>query len=163
MIDDQIYFVAIQITLYQSSSLVQSVVWHSFLFTVRFPPFKGCYLRCSLIKFYQFLLFLSCSIIALENTSFKFIRVNPLYLGHSSYSTFTFSCSGSNDHTTKFWCRNRPGDTIRDKFNMGHNQGDCYILFIAYWHLSQVQILYSLTYWILSDTIDFFFFFYSWN
>ncbi|KAH8512673.1 hypothetical protein H0E87_006093 [Populus deltoides] len=32
-------------------------------------------------------------------------------------------CSGSNDHTTKFWCRNRPGDTARDKFNVGHNQG----------------------------------------
>ncbi|XP_065868188.1 flowering time control protein FY isoform X2 [Euphorbia lathyris] len=31
-------------------------------------------------------------------------------------------CSGSNDHTTKFWCRNRPGDTARDKF-MGQNQG----------------------------------------
>ncbi|KAI9115396.1 hypothetical protein K1719_013715 [Acacia pycnantha] len=28
-------------------------------------------------------------------------------------------CSGSNDHTTKFWCRNRPGDTARDKFSMG--------------------------------------------
>ncbi|XP_039046087.1 flowering time control protein FY-like [Hibiscus syriacus] len=32
-------------------------------------------------------------------------------------------CSGSNDHTTKFWCRNRPGDTVRDKFNIGQNQG----------------------------------------
>ncbi|CAL2237538.1 unnamed protein product [Prunus armeniaca] len=32
-------------------------------------------------------------------------------------------CSGSNDHTTKFWCRNRPGDTGRDKFNIGQNQG----------------------------------------
>ncbi|KAF3434280.1 hypothetical protein FNV43_RR25383 [Rhamnella rubrinervis] len=32
-------------------------------------------------------------------------------------------CSGSNDHTTKFWCRNRPGDTSRDKFNTGQNQG----------------------------------------
>lgn len=32
-------------------------------------------------------------------------------------------CSGSNDHTTKFWCRNRPGDPVRDKFNMGQNQG----------------------------------------
>ncbi|GLT38491.1 hypothetical protein SLA2020_127380 [Shorea laevis] len=32
-------------------------------------------------------------------------------------------CSGSNDHTTKFWCRNRPGDTVRDKFSMGQNQG----------------------------------------
>ncbi|KAM7509086.1 hypothetical protein LguiA_019539 [Lonicera macranthoides] len=32
-------------------------------------------------------------------------------------------CSGSNDHTTKFWCRNRPGDPARDKFNVGHNQG----------------------------------------
>ncbi|KAI4323537.1 hypothetical protein L6164_023134 [Bauhinia variegata] len=28
-------------------------------------------------------------------------------------------CSGSNNHTTKFWCRNRPGDTGRDRFNMG--------------------------------------------
>ncbi|EXB62656.1 Flowering time control protein FY [Morus notabilis] len=32
-------------------------------------------------------------------------------------------CSGSNDHSTKFWCRNRPGDTTRDKFNMGQSQG----------------------------------------
>ncbi|KAF5445983.1 hypothetical protein F2P56_031650 [Juglans regia] len=32
-------------------------------------------------------------------------------------------CSGSNDHTTKFWCRNRPGDTARDKFSMGQTQG----------------------------------------
>ncbi|KAK8505768.1 hypothetical protein V6N12_024751 [Hibiscus sabdariffa] len=32
-------------------------------------------------------------------------------------------CSGSNDHTTKFWCRNRPGDTACDKFNIGQNQG----------------------------------------
>ncbi|CAL5400802.1 unnamed protein product [Camellia sinensis] len=32
-------------------------------------------------------------------------------------------CSGSNDHTTKFWCRNRPGDSARDKFNVGHSQG----------------------------------------
>ncbi|RDY05028.1 Flowering time control protein FY, partial [Mucuna pruriens] len=28
-------------------------------------------------------------------------------------------CSGSSDHTTKFWCRNRPGDTARDRFNTG--------------------------------------------
>lgn len=26
-------------------------------------------------------------------------------------------CSGSNDHTTKFWCRNRPGDDLSDKYN----------------------------------------------
>eukprot|EP01090_Pellita_catalonica_P001096 TRINITY_DN10806_c0_g1_i1.p1 TRINITY_DN10806_c0_g1~~TRINITY_DN10806_c0_g1_i1.p1 ORF type:complete len:451 (-),score=44.09 TRINITY_DN10806_c0_g1_i1:1214-2443(-) len=26
-------------------------------------------------------------------------------------------CSGSNDHTTKFWCRNRPGDLMNDKYN----------------------------------------------
>ncbi|XP_039056942.1 flowering time control protein FY-like [Hibiscus syriacus] len=32
-------------------------------------------------------------------------------------------CSGSNDHMTKFWCRNRPGDTTRDKYNKGQNQG----------------------------------------
>ncbi|KAK1293635.1 Flowering time control protein FY [Acorus calamus] len=31
-------------------------------------------------------------------------------------------CSGSNDHTTKFWCRNRPGDTTRDRY-MGYGQG----------------------------------------
>ncbi|KAL8214638.1 hypothetical protein R6Q57_004087 [Mikania cordata] len=32
-------------------------------------------------------------------------------------------CSGSSDNTTKFWCRNRPGDPARDKFNMSNNQG----------------------------------------
>ncbi|XP_020268609.1 flowering time control protein FY, partial [Asparagus officinalis] len=32
-------------------------------------------------------------------------------------------CSGSNDHTTKFWCRNRPGDTARDRYSGGYNQG----------------------------------------
>ncbi|EDV24170.1 uncharacterized protein TRIADDRAFT_26233 [Trichoplax adhaerens] len=28
-------------------------------------------------------------------------------------------CSGSNDHSSKFWTRNRPGDKMRDKYNMG--------------------------------------------
>ncbi|KAM3360160.1 hypothetical protein P3S68_019872 [Capsicum galapagoense] len=28
-------------------------------------------------------------------------------------------CSGSNDQTTNFWCRKRPGDSARDKFNLG--------------------------------------------
>ncbi|XP_013777092.1 pre-mRNA 3' end processing protein WDR33-like [Limulus polyphemus] len=27
-------------------------------------------------------------------------------------------CSGSNDHTSKFWTRNRPGDRMRDKYNL---------------------------------------------
>ncbi|VEN62702.1 unnamed protein product [Callosobruchus maculatus] len=27
-------------------------------------------------------------------------------------------CSGSNDHTSKFWTRNRPGDQMRDKYNL---------------------------------------------
>lgn len=27
-------------------------------------------------------------------------------------------CSGSNDHTVKFWTRNRPGDLMRDKYNL---------------------------------------------
>lgn len=27
-------------------------------------------------------------------------------------------CSGSNDHTTKFWTRNRPADKMRDKYNL---------------------------------------------
>ena len=27
-------------------------------------------------------------------------------------------CSGSNDHTCKYWTRNRPGDTMRDKYNV---------------------------------------------
>ncbi|KAL3829798.1 hypothetical protein ACJIZ3_018600 [Penstemon smallii] len=30
--------------------------------------------------------------------------------------------SGGNDHATKFWCRNRPGDPARDKVNTGPNQ-----------------------------------------
>ncbi|KAK1669919.1 hypothetical protein QYE76_058078 [Lolium multiflorum] len=32
--------------------------------------------------------------------------------------------SGGNDHATRFWCRNRPGDTSRDKFNGGQFQGN---------------------------------------
>eukprot|EP01133_Synstelium_polycarpum_P005949 gene5949-6889_t len=32
--------------------------------------------------------------------------------------------SGSNDHTTKFWCRNRPGDTMKDKYNNPHAAHD---------------------------------------
>lgn len=28
--------------------------------------------------------------------------------------------TGSNDHSTKFWCRNRPGDPMDDKYNGGH-------------------------------------------
>ena len=27
-------------------------------------------------------------------------------------------CSGSNDHTCKYWTRNRPGDIMRDKYNL---------------------------------------------
>lgn len=27
-------------------------------------------------------------------------------------------CSGSNDHTTKFWCRNRPQDKTKDRYNV---------------------------------------------
>ncbi|XP_046687865.1 LOW QUALITY PROTEIN: pre-mRNA 3' end processing protein WDR33-like [Homalodisca vitripennis] len=27
-------------------------------------------------------------------------------------------CSGSNDHSSKFWTRNRPGDLMRDKYNL---------------------------------------------
>ncbi|XP_030629663.1 pre-mRNA 3' end processing protein WDR33 isoform X2 [Chanos chanos] len=27
-------------------------------------------------------------------------------------------CSGSNDHTSKFWTRNRPGDKMRDRYNL---------------------------------------------
>lgn len=27
-------------------------------------------------------------------------------------------CSGSNDHSSKFWTRNRPGDQMRDKYNL---------------------------------------------
>ncbi|KAJ1695724.1 hypothetical protein LUZ63_012422 [Rhynchospora breviuscula] len=31
--------------------------------------------------------------------------------------------SGSNDHTTKFWCRNRPGDLSRDRYSSGQVSG----------------------------------------
>lgn len=27
-------------------------------------------------------------------------------------------CSGSNDHSCKFWTRNHPGDSMRDKYNL---------------------------------------------
>lgn len=33
-------------------------------------------------------------------------------------------CSGSNDHTSKFWTRNRPGDTLKDRYNTGYEDGD---------------------------------------
>jgi len=33
-------------------------------------------------------------------------------------------CSGSNDHTTKFWCRNRPGDPMKDKHNCATSSED---------------------------------------
>lgn len=33
-------------------------------------------------------------------------------------------CSGSNDHTTKFWCRNRPGDPVREKLGASYLQGN---------------------------------------
>lgn len=34
------------------------------------------------------------------------------------------SCySGGYDHATRFWCRNRPGDQARDKYNAFHAQG----------------------------------------
>ncbi|KAH8940066.1 hypothetical protein BDL97_15G068900 [Sphagnum fallax] len=34
-------------------------------------------------------------------------------------------CSGSNDHTTKFWCRNRPSETLHDnRHNNAHSQGN---------------------------------------
>eukprot|EP00118_Oscarella_pearsei_P007491 m.37002 g.37002 ORF g.37002 m.37002 type:complete len:641 (+) comp32310_c0_seq2:80-2002(+) len=32
-------------------------------------------------------------------------------------------CSGSNDHTSKFWARNRPGDKMKDKYNSGSAGG----------------------------------------
>ncbi|CAA7405947.1 unnamed protein product [Spirodela intermedia] len=32
-------------------------------------------------------------------------------------------CSGSHDQTTKFWCRNRPGDPCRDKQGVSYPQG----------------------------------------
>lgn len=34
-----------------------------------------------------------------------------------------FFGSGGNDHATKFWCRNRPGDITRDRYNSGQTQG----------------------------------------
>ncbi|CAK9206541.1 unnamed protein product [Sphagnum troendelagicum] len=34
-------------------------------------------------------------------------------------------CSGSNDHTTKFWCRNHPSETLHDnRHNNAHSQGN---------------------------------------
>ncbi|KAH9548884.1 hypothetical protein CY35_11G110400 [Sphagnum magellanicum] len=34
-------------------------------------------------------------------------------------------CSGSNDHTTKFWCRNRPAESLNDnRHDNAHSQGN---------------------------------------
>ena len=57
--------------------------------------------------------------------------------------------SGSNDHTTKFWCRNRPGDNPRDALTM-QNQGS-YVLLISdifsrHKCIVGVQILYPYPY-----------------
>jgi len=51
------------------------------------------------------------------------MTLSKVFLPHQLLNLHNFFGSGSNDHTTKFWCRNRPGDTARDKFNVGHNQG----------------------------------------
>lgn len=43
--------------------------------------------------------------------------------------------SGGNDHATRFWCRNRPGDLTRDKYNSGQMQGSfsfCWASFLVY-------------------------------
>jgi len=32
--------------------------------------------------------------------------------------------SGSNDHTTRFWTRNRPGDTMHDRFNVSRKEAE---------------------------------------
>lgn len=32
--------------------------------------------------------------------------------------------SGSNDHTAKFWTRNRPGDLMQDKYNLNTNPNE---------------------------------------
>jgi polyadenylation factor subunit 2 len=32
--------------------------------------------------------------------------------------------SGSNDHTTRFWTRNRPGDPMNDRFNLSKEEAD---------------------------------------
>jgi hypothetical protein len=53
---------------------------------------------------------------------------------------FDLFCSGGNDHATKFWCRNRPGDLTRDRYNSGQMQGCLYlnlaryfISFVLFW------------------------------
>ena len=39
----------------------------------------------------------------------------PMQNYNKFYGSHSFFLSGSNDHTTKFWCRNRPGDPVKDK------------------------------------------------
>ncbi|ERM94579.1 hypothetical protein AMTR_s00011p00028190 [Amborella trichopoda] len=45
---------------------------------------------------------------------------------------FYILCSGSIDHTTRFWCRNRLGDTSREKHVAGYNQGPGDAVGLAY-------------------------------
>jgi hypothetical protein len=33
-------------------------------------------------------------------------------------------CSGSNDHTTRFWTRNHPGDTVQDRYTLGQQAAE---------------------------------------
>ena len=56
-------------------------------------------------------------------------------------------CSGSNDHTCKFWTRNRPGDTMRDKYNLntmpygqGHDPEDTPAMAHSSGNITELQI-----------------------
>jgi len=42
-----------------------------------------------------------------------------LFLVLHQLKTLFFYSSGSNDHTTKFWTRHRPGDPLNDKYSTG--------------------------------------------
>jgi polyadenylation factor subunit 2 len=45
-------------------------------------------------------------------------------LQKTSILILLFVASGSNDHTTKFWTRNRPGDPMNDRMNLSKEEAD---------------------------------------
>ena len=53
--------------------------------------------------------------ISLSAIILTLLEASPMQNYNKFYGSHSFFLSGSNDHTTKFWCRNRPGDPVKDK------------------------------------------------
>lgn len=79
---------------------------------------------------FLFLVFFRCSISKLD-------VAKPICAVEEAHESFIWDmayhpmghllCTGSNDHTVKFWCRGRPGDTINDR--SGVEKSCCNLLY----------------------------------